>query len=57
MLEQLHEEFMYIHCIRFIKQIKTGGKFFETSPILNDISSVPLWSKVAGGLVKMFKVA
>lgn len=47
---------MYIHCISFIKKIKTGGKFFETSPILNDISSVPKWSKVSGGMVKMFKV-
>jgi hypothetical protein len=36
--------------------IKTGGKFHETSPILNDISAVPNWGKVAGGMVKMFKV-
>ena len=55
-LETLHSEFMYLHCIRFIKKIKTGGKFFETSPILNDISAVPNWGKVSSGLVKMFKV-
>ena len=47
---------MYLHCISFIKKIKTGGKFFETSPILNDISAVPNWAKVSGGMVKMFKV-
>ena len=55
-LHSLEEEFMYFQCIKFIKDIKTGGKFFETSPILNDISGVPNWGKVATGLIKMFKV-
>ena len=55
-LNDLSDEFMYLHCIKFIKKIKTGGQFHATSPILNDISGVPNWTKVSGGMIKMFKV-
>lgn len=56
LLTTLQSEFMYFQCIKFIKNIKTGGNFYETSPILNDISAVPNWKKVSSGLLKMFKV-
>lgn len=48
-------EFLYFHCIQYIKQAKSSGHFGEHSPMLNDISAVPNWEKVAGGLVKMYK--
>ena len=39
------EEFMYLDCVRFIRSVKTGASFAEHSPLLNDISAVPKWSK------------
>ena len=32
------------------------GPFGEHSPILNDVSGVPHWKKVNGGMLKMYKV-
>ena len=46
---------MYFGCIRFIKSVKKGVHFGESSPMLNDISAVPSWDKVTQGLMKMFK--
>ena len=45
---------MYLGCIRFIKKVKKGVRFGESSPMLNDISAVPSWDKVCQGLLKMF---
>mmetsp|Transcript_25676 Transcript_25676/g.29369 ORF Transcript_25676/g.29369 Transcript_25676/m.29369 type:complete len:321 (+) Transcript_25676:62-1024(+) len=53
-LDQNHEEFLYIGAIRFITEAKKGYPFGEHSPMLNDISGIPKWDKVASGLVKMF---
>ena len=50
------EDFMYFGCIRFIKTVKKGVRFGESSPMLNDISAVPSWDKVSQGLLKMFNV-
>ena len=47
---------MYFGSIRFIKQVKKGVRFGESSPLLNDISAVASWDKVAQGLLKMFNV-
>ncbi len=60
--DSIHEEkaladsanYMYFGCIKFIKQQKQGVQFGASSPILNDISGVPEWSKVATGLFLMF---
>ncbi len=49
------EDYMYFACIKFIKQVKKGVPFGESSPILNDISAVPTWEKVQQGLLKMFQ--
>lgn len=49
------EDYMYFGCIQFIKQVKKGVPFGESSPILNDISAVPNWGKVTQGLLKMFQ--
>lgn len=48
------DDFMYFGCIKFIKSVKKGVPFGEGSPMLNDISAVPSWEKVATGLMKMF---
>lgn len=62
MPESIHEEaamresddYMYFGCIKFIKAVKKGCSFSESSPMLNDISAVPSWEKVSQGMVKMF---
>ena len=46
---------MYFGCIKFIKSVKRGVPFGESSPMLNDISAVPSWEKVTNGLLKMFQ--
>jgi hypothetical protein len=48
------DNYMYFACIKFIKDVKKGCPFFESSPMLNDISAVPSWDKVTQGLQKMF---
>lgn len=50
------DDYMYFGCVAFIKQVKTGVPFGESSPMLNDISGVPNWDKVAQGMLKMFTV-
>ncbi len=49
-LNQDHEDYMYFECVKFIKEMKKGVPFGESSPLLNDISAVPTWSKVTTGL-------
>jgi hypothetical protein len=41
------DAYMYFGCIDFIKSVKKGVPFGESSPMLNDISAVPNWDKVA----------
>ena len=41
------DDYMYFGCIRFIKTVKKGVPFGESSPMLNDISGVPSWEKVS----------
>ncbi|KAJ1340562.1 hypothetical protein BSLG_004656 [Batrachochytrium salamandrivorans] len=47
------KEYLYLACIEYIHQVKKGP-FHEHSPILYDISGVPLWSKVNTGMLKMY---
>jgi hypothetical protein len=47
--------FMYLGCIRYIKSIKKGVPFFESSPMLNDISQLPDWIKVSSGLLRLYE--
>ncbi|KAI4389805.1 hypothetical protein MLD38_001988 [Melastoma candidum] len=53
-LENFSNEYMYLSCIQFIRKVKKGP-FSEHSPLLDDISGVPNWSKVNSGLLKMYK--
>jgi len=48
------EDYMYFGSIAFIKSVKKGVPFFESSPTLNDVSGCPNWGKVAGGMIKMW---
>ena len=48
------DNYMYLNCIKFIKEVKRAGHFGEHSPMLNDISGLASWEKVAQGLVKMY---
>ena len=54
-IAKYHADYMYFGCIKFIKEVKKGVPFGESSPLLNDISGVPTWEKVSQGLVKMYK--
>jgi len=40
-------DLLYVGCIKFIKEVKKGVPFHESSPILNDISGAASWQKVA----------
>ncbi|XP_033103371.1 serine/threonine-protein phosphatase 2A activator-like [Anneissia japonica] len=47
-------DFMFMACIAYINEVKTGP-FAEHSNILWGISSIPHWTKVNSGLLKMYK--
>lgn len=53
-VENFSREYMYLGCIEFVKKVKKG-LFAEHSPMLDDISAVPLWAKVNSGMLKMYK--
>lgn len=53
-LEMYADDYMYLGCIKFVKEVKKGP-LPETSPIINDISGVPTWSKVNSGMIKMYQ--
>ena len=54
-LQQAGDRFLYFSCIRHIRSLKKGAPFFESSPMLNDISSLPTWTKVSSGLLKLYE--
>ncbi|KXZ47301.1 hypothetical protein GPECTOR_36g27 [Gonium pectorale] len=54
-LEAYAGAYLYLGCVKFVKQVKKGP-LGETSPMLNDISCVPTWAKVNGGMIKMYQV-
>uniref|UniRef100_A0A7S1SP42 Serine/threonine-protein phosphatase 2A activator n=1 Tax=Tetraselmis chuii TaxID=63592 RepID=A0A7S1SP42_9CHLO len=53
-LETYSHEYLYLGCVTFVKEVKKGY-LAETSPMLNDISGVPNWKKVASGMMKMYQ--
>jgi serine/threonine-protein phosphatase 2A activator len=55
-LSEYGHTFMYLGCIRYIRQLKQGVPFFESSPMLFDISqTLTSWDKVARGLLRMYQ--
>lgn len=53
-IEEYREEYMFIGCIDYIQQVKTGH-IAEHSNQLWSISAVPSWSKICSGLIKMYQ--
>ncbi|RLN36844.1 hypothetical protein BBJ28_00004594 [Nothophytophthora sp. Chile5] len=54
-LQAHHKEYLYLDAIKFIKEVKAGSPFAETSPMLNDISALPTWEKTNGGMLKLYE--
>uniref|UniRef100_K3WQ47 Serine/threonine-protein phosphatase 2A activator n=1 Tax=Globisporangium ultimum (strain ATCC 200006 / CBS 805.95 / DAOM BR144) TaxID=431595 RepID=K3WQ47_GLOUD len=54
-LEAHCENYLYLDAIKFIKEVKSGSPFAETSPMLNDISALPSWEKINGGMLKLYE--
>ncbi|GMF60491.1 unnamed protein product [Phytophthora fragariaefolia] len=50
-----HNEYLYLDAVKFIKEVKAGSPFAETSPMLNDISALPSWEKTNGGMLKLYE--
>lgn len=53
-IDENRNEFMFIGCIDYIQQVKTGH-IAEHSNQLWSISAVPSWSKICTGLIKMYQ--
>ncbi|XP_969405.2 serine/threonine-protein phosphatase 2A activator [Tribolium castaneum] len=53
-LNQYGEDFMFLTCIQYINSVKSGP-FAEHSNQLWSISGVSSWTKINGGLIKMYK--
>lgn len=54
-LREEGDRYLYFGCIRYIKLLKSRAPFFESSPMLNDISRLPSWAKVASGLFLLYE--
>uniref|UniRef100_A0A7S4JW24 Serine/threonine-protein phosphatase 2A activator n=1 Tax=Odontella aurita TaxID=265563 RepID=A0A7S4JW24_9STRA len=54
-LEARGNDLMYLGCIRYVKELKPGAPFFESSPMLDDISHLPNWGRVARGLLRLYE--
>jgi hypothetical protein len=56
LLEHYGDQYLYLSCIRYIQQLKKGVPFFESSPMLYDISqTLPTWDKVARGMLRLYQ--
>jgi serine/threonine-protein phosphatase 2A activator len=53
-IDKFSEEYMFLSCIKYIKDVKTGP-FAEHSNQLWSISAVGSWLKINQGLIKMYK--
>ena len=53
-LEEESGEYLYLAAVLFIRQVKKGH-FGEHSPVLNDISNLDSWQRVAAGLLRMYE--
>lgn len=55
-LKDFGDSFLYLSCIRYIRQLKRGVPFFESSPMLYDISqTMTNWDKVGRGMIRLYE--
>lgn len=54
-LQEFSGEYLYFENIAAIRRMKSGAPFAETSPMLNDISSMSEWAKVLTGMMRLFQ--
>lgn len=55
-IREYGDVYMYMGCIRYIRELKKGVPFFESSPMLYDISqTLPSWDRVARGLIRLYQ--
>lgn len=54
-LKEHSQNYIYLEGISFIKTIKKGAPFAETSPMLNDISGQHDWARICAGLMRLFQ--
>lgn len=54
-VEELASEYLYLDCIATINRVKRCAGLRWHSPMLDDISAVPSWTKVFTGLLKMYR--
>ena len=55
LLKNYSDQYIYLGCISYIKSLKKNVPFFESSPMLDDISHIPNWTKVSTGLLRLFE--
>ena len=56
LLKDYGDNYVYLSCIRYIRELKKGVPFFESSPMLYDISqTLPTWDKVARGMLRLYQ--
>ncbi len=54
-LAKYSEEYLYLGAISFIKTMKKGAPFSESSAMLTDISYVPTWTRVNAGMLRLYE--
>ena len=53
-LSEFSRDYMYLSCVSFVNSIKSASLRWH-SPMLDDISSAKSWSKIANGMINMYK--
>ncbi|KAL7069473.1 phosphotyrosyl phosphate activator protein [Cryptosporidium serpentis] len=49
------DKYLYLNAVQYILQMKSNVHFGECSPVLYSLTSIPTWSKIYIGMLKMYK--